>query len=313
MPEGPLPRKTTMTKPRITGVDGTFELYRAEYSKRPRKIVPIEGEPRDVTATVGLVSSLLALLGDPEERVTHLVYAFDNPIRSFRNDLFAGYKDDSGVPDELRRQFDLVERVVRSLGIAVLTMREHEADDGLGSLARAFSEHEVRLLSPDKDLGQCLEESGRVVTVDRIRKREIRYGDFVAQKGFLPRFLPDFLGLTGDPQDGIPGIPGFGEKTAAALLAAFPGLSAIPEDGASWPASIRGREKLARALSDARDDARLYTKLATLVTDVPLGLTLDALRVPTSVPEAFVREVSALGSPDLAERAQKVLAGRAPG
>lgn len=302
-----------MTKLRITGVDGTFELYRAEYSKRPRKIVPIGGEPRDVTATVGLVSSLLALLGDAEERVTHLIYAFDNPIRSFRNDLFAGYKDDTGVPEELRRQFDLVERVVRSLGITVLTMREHEADDGLGSLARTFADHEVRLLSPDKDLGQCLEESGRVVTVDRIRKREVRYADFVAQKGFLPKFLPDFLGLVGDPQDGIPGIPGFGEKTVATLLAVFPGLEAIPGDGAAWPASVRGREKLARALSDARDDARLYTKLATLVTDVPLGLSLEAIQVPRDVPEAFVSEVHALGAPDLADRAAKVLAAHAHG
>jgi len=298
-----------MTRPRIHAVDGTFELYRAEYSKRPRKIAKLGGRELDVTATVGLVSSLLTLVGEAGEKVTHLVYAFDNPIRSFRNDLFAGYKDDAGVPDGLRAQFDLVERVVRALGVAVLSMKDHEADDGLGTVAALFPTHDVRILSPDKDLAQCL-EAGRVVTVDRIRKRELTFEGFVAERGYLPSLVPDFLALTGDPQDGIPGLPGFGEKTAAALLAAFGGLPSIPDDASRWPSSVRGREKLAAVLAERREDAMLYRRLATLVTDVPLGVTLGDLALPPELPAAFVEECALLGSRDLVERAGKVLGRR---
>jgi 5'-3' exonuclease len=295
-----------MSQPRIHVVDGTFELYRAEFSKRPRKVANVNGRDLDVTATVGLVSSLLMLLSDASERVTHLAYAFDNPIRSFRNDLFADYKDDRGVPEGLRLQFDLVEEVVASLGVRVWRMVEYEADDALGTAARLFPANEVRILSPDKDLAQCLEGT-RVVTVDRIRKRVVTHADFVAEKGYSPSLVPDFLALTGDPQDGIPGLPGFGEKTVSQLLAAFPGLDAIPDDASKWPSGVRGKEKLAGVLAERREEAQLYKKLATLVTDVPLGVGLDDLRVPVSLPDAFVEQVTALGSKSLLERAAKVI------
>src|SRR5512140_251561 len=156
---------------RLHVVDGTYELFRAHYSGRPEHRAPAGWEAK---ATVGLALSLLALLHDEAEAVTHVAVAFDNPIRSFRNDLFPGYKSDEGVPPELRAQFDAAEDAVRALGVTVWSMVEHEADDALATAARRFRGlvEQVRILTPDKDLGQVL--SGReVVMVDRMRKKEI--------------------------------------------------------------------------------------------------------------------------------------------
>ena len=140
---------------RLHLVDGTYELFRAHFAPRPEHRRP---DGRDAKATVGVVASLLSLLHDPDEAVTHIAVAFDNPIRSFRNDLFPDYKSDEGVPPELRSQFDPVEEAVRALGVAVWSMREHEADDGLATGAHRFADQvdQVRILTPDKDLGQCL-------------------------------------------------------------------------------------------------------------------------------------------------------------
>src|ERR1700722_817703 len=142
---------------RLHLVDGTFELYRAHFSKRPDQFDP---SGRDVKATVGVVSSMLALLAEPDEEVTHLAVAFDNPIRSFRNDLYPGYKSDEGVPPELHAQFDAAEEAVAAIGITVWSMDEYEADDALATGARRFRDEveQVRIMTPDKDLGQCIED-----------------------------------------------------------------------------------------------------------------------------------------------------------
>ena len=137
-------------------VDGTYELFRAHYAPRPGHLSPLG---RDAKATVGIVESLLAFLHDDREMVSHIAVAFDNPIRSFRNDLYPQYKSDEGVPSELRAQFDAAEEAVRSIGIVVWSMREHEADDAsLATGANRFRDHveQVRILTPDKDLGQCI-------------------------------------------------------------------------------------------------------------------------------------------------------------
>jgi 5'-3' exonuclease len=261
---------------RLHLVDGTFELFRAHFAKRPPHAAP-SGE--DVKASVGLAHSLLALLFDPAEAPTHVAVAFDNPIRSFRNDLFAGYKSDDGVPPELRAQFDLAEDAVRALGIVVWSMREHEADDALATAAARFEGgvEQVRILTPDKDLGQCL-EGRRVVQVDRIRAKEIDEAAFRARRGIAPASVPDWLALVGDDADGIPGLPGFGEKGASALLAAFGRIEEIPTLALRWPPGIRGALGLAGTLAARREEALLYRRLATLVTDVPLRETLDDLR-----------------------------------
>jgi 5'-3' exonuclease len=261
---------------RLHLVDGTWELFRAHFSKRPGHVDP---QGRDRKATVGVVLSLLGLLHDPGEAVTHVAVAFDNPIRSFRNDLFAGYKSDEGVPPELHAQFDPVEEAVRALGVTIWSMREHEADDALATAAARFADEvdQVRILTPDKDLGQCL-AGQRVVQVDRMRQRTIDEAALRERRGIAPASVPDFLALVGDDADGIPGIAGFGEKTAAALLARFGRLEDLPRDAASWPPGIRAAPQLARELFARVEDAFLYRRLATLVRDVPLAESLDDLR-----------------------------------
>ena len=261
---------------RLHLVDGTFELFRAHFSKRPDRL---SADGRDVKATSGLAESLRALLRDPQEAVTHVAVAFDNPVRSFRNDLFAGYKTEEGVPPELLAQFDAAEEAVRALGVTVWSMREFEADDALATAAVRFRDQveQVRILTPDKDLGQCI-SGRRVVQVDRIRGREVDEEALRARRGIGPESIPDFLALVGDTADGIPGLPGFGEKSAAALLQRHVHLEAIPEDPALWPPGIRGAAQKAVVLTSGREAALLYRRLATLVLDVPLAESLEDLR-----------------------------------
>src|SRR5271167_2529199 len=169
---------------RLHLVDGTYELYRAHFSPRPDHREPFGA---DAKATVGIVESMLALLHDPDEAVTHIAVVFDNPIRSFRNDLYPPYKSDEGVPPELRAQFDAAERAVGAIGVSVWSMREYEADDGLASGARKFRDEaeQVRILTPDKDLGQCI-RSDRVVQVDRRQKKVTNEPAFRVDRGFGP-------------------------------------------------------------------------------------------------------------------------------
>jgi 5'-3' exonuclease len=277
---------------RVHLVDGTFELFRAHYSKRPPRVAP---DGRDLKATVGLAESLLALLRDPTEAVTHVAIAFDNPIRSFRNDLFPGYKSDEGVPPELRAQFDEAEQAARAIGLTVWSMDRYEADDALATGAAHFAPtaEEVRLLSPDKDFGQCLRDS-RVVQVDRIRGRVVDEAALRARRGFGPSSVPDFLALVGDDADGIPGLPGFGERTAELLLATFTHLEDIPREPRRWPGAIRSADRLSATLFERMGDALLFKRLATLATDVPLRESLPDLRfagVPLASLERFCDRV----------------------
>jgi 5'-3' exonuclease len=260
---------------RLHLVDGTYELFRAHFSPRPGQTAP---DGQDVKATVGVMSSLLALLHDPKEAVTHLAVAFDNPIRSFRNALFAGYKTEEGVPPELLAQFDLVEEAVRSIGVTVWSMKDHEADDALSTAAARWASEveQVRLLTPDKDLGQCV-RGQKVVQVDRRQEKELDEEGVRAKLGVPPASVPDLLALMGDDADGIPGLPGFGEKGAASLLSAYGHLEAIPDDASKWTVRPRGADKLAATLRAHREEALLYRKLATLVTDAPLKESLGAL------------------------------------
>jgi 5'-3' exonuclease len=246
-----------------------------------------------------VVASLLALLHDPGEDVTHIAVAFDNPIRSFRNDLFPDYKSDEGVPPELRAQFDTVEEAVAALGVAVWSMREYEADDGLASGARRFADQveQVRIMTPDKDLGQCI-VGDRVVQIDRRQSRLTNEAAFRALRGFGPRSMPDYLALTGDTADGIPGLPGFGEKSAAAVIGAYEHLERIPDDAAAWSVRPRGAPQLAATLAASREAALLYRNLATLVETAPCAETLDQVLfrgVPRERFEAWCDRLAARG------------------
>lgn len=259
---------------RVHLIDGTFELFRAHYAPRPAKLV----RGVDVKATAGVVASIRALLEDPAEKATHLAIAFDNPIESFRNDLFAGYKTGEGMLPALRAQFDLVEEACRAIGVVVWSMDRWEADDALATGAARFASDEVqaRILTPDKDLGQCL-EGDRVVQVDRIRRKVIDAKAMTERRGIPPACIPDWLGLVGDTADGIPGLPGFGEKSSATLLARWGSIEAIPERDTDWDVKVTGAPRLAAVLAERREDALLYKKLATLVRDVPLKESLADL------------------------------------
>lgn len=293
---------------RLHLIDGTYELFRAHFSPRPGHTAP---DGRDVKATVGLVSSLLALLHDASEDVTHVAVAFDNPIHSFRNELFEGYKSDEGVPPELLAQFNLAEQAVQALGLTVWSMKEHEADDALATAAARWADSvkQVRLLTPDKDLGQCV-RGQRVVQVDRKQEKVLDEDAVVAKLGVLPASVPDLLALVGDDADGIPGLPGFGEKGASMLLSAYGHLEDIPPDAAQWKVRPRGAEKLAATLREHAEDARLYRTLATLVKDVPLRESLEDLAWKGVPRERYLALCDTLGLTTLKTRPRRwALAG----
>lgn len=280
-------------------VDGTYELFRAHFA------LPSAQSPtgQEVAAVRGLLGSLLALLRRPE--VTHVGVAFDQTVESFRNCLFAGYKTGAGVPPELLAQFAVAERAVAALGLVVWPMVEFEADDALATAAQRFAGlagvEQVLLCSPDKDLAQCV-VGQQVVLWDRQRERVLDEAGVLEKFGVLPASIPDLLALVGDPQDGIPGLPKWGSKSAATLLQQYGSLAAIPDDEATWAVTVRGAAALANSLRQHRREAELYRQLAVLRRDVPLAGTLAELRYGGPRPE-FAKVCQELGSERLLERA----------
>ena len=255
-------------------VDGTYELFRAFYGSRDEKAE----QDSETAATRTLLRSLLALVRSPE--VTHVAVAFDTVIESFRNQLFDGYKTGDGIEPALLAQFPLAEEATAALGITVWGMHEFEADDAMAAAAARFAGDPrvtcIYLCSPDKDLAQCV-QAERVVCLDRMRTKTMDEAGVVAKFGVAPASIPDFLALVGDTADGIPGVPRWGAKSAAAVLARFGHIDAIPDRESDWQLSVRGAAALAASLREHRAEARLYRTLATLRTDVPLSETLDDL------------------------------------
>jgi 5'-3' exonuclease len=251
-------------------VDATYELFRAHYSPRP----PILGRGGLVLSGVsGLAEQLLYLLR--EEGATHVGCATDRVIRSFRNDLYPGYKTEAGMPRELLAQFPLAERMIEALGIVLWPMVEFEADDALATAADRWADapgvERVVICSVDKDLAQCVRD-GRVVLWDR--RRGITYDDagVRAKWGVGPASIPDYLALVGDAADGYPGLPGWGSKSAAAVLARYGSLEAIPVRASAWdvPAGVRSAVALAAVLADRHDEVLLYRHLARLRLDAEI-------------------------------------------
>ncbi|HEY3668834.1 MAG TPA: 5'-3' exonuclease H3TH domain-containing protein, partial [Polyangiaceae bacterium] len=218
-------------------IDGTYELFRAFYAVPSAK----NAAGLEVGATRGLARSLLALLREPG--VSHIAIAFDHVIESFRNDLFDGYKTGEGIDPDLWGQFELAERVCAALGVVVWPMVEFEADDALATAAARFAQdpavEQVIIASPDKDLAQCVVGT-RVVCLDRMRKKILDEPGVGAKFGVTPAQIPDFLALVGDSADGIPGVPRWGEKSAAAVLSACGSLEQIPGSPDAWPVKVRG-------------------------------------------------------------------------
>lgn len=251
-------------------VDGTYELFRCYYGAPKKK-----ENGREIGAARALGRSLAAWLRTGE--VTHVAYAFDRVIESFRNDLFTGYKTSEGVEPDLLSQFELAEQTVAALGVTVWPMIEFEADDALATAARRFAKvkgvEQVLICSPDKDLAQCI--SGRkIVGYDRFKGVTLDEKGVMAKFGVPPASIPDLLALVGDTADGIPGIARWGMKSASAVLAEYGTIEKIPANCEKWKVKIRGAEALSENLEAHRKEAALFRKLATVRYDVPLKESL---------------------------------------
>lgn len=252
-------------------VDGTYELFRHHFALPSHR----DGEGVEVAAVRGVLYSVLTLL---EEGATHVGVANDHVIESFRNDLWPGYKTGEGVDPALRNQFALLDDALVALGVAVWPMVEQEADDALAAAARVADDDarvkRVVICTPDKDLAQCVVDQ-RVVQFDR-RKRQVRDEAGVIEKfGVRPESIPDWLALVGDSADGFPGIPGFGAKSAAAVLKRYGHITEIPRFAHEWDVPVRGATTLATALEEHRELADLFVVLATLRTDAEVGSVDD--------------------------------------
>lgn len=262
-------------------VDGTYELFRHFYALPSAR----DALGREVAAVRGVVGSIL---GMTRNGATHIAVATDHVIESFRNDLWRGYKTSAGIPPELFAQFPLLEAALDALGVAVWPMVEFEADDALAAgAALAAADARVRqviICTPDKDLAQCVSGT-RVVQLNR-RTRELRDEAGVVKRfGVPPRSIPDYLALVGDAADGYPGLPGWGAKSTAAVLARFGHLEDIPPDYRDWHVNASSPAKLAETLTEYRAQALLFRTLATLRTDIPLFKDVESLRWKGPKPE----------------------------
>lgn len=269
-------------------LDGTYELFRAHFG---RKDTIISSAGDDIRATIGVVDSTLQLLREPG--VTHLAASFDTVIESFRNIMFPAYKSSAGMDEILLRQFPWVEDALEAIGVVVWRNIEFEADDALATAAVRWVDdvEKVVICSPDKDLCQAV-IGERIVTYNR-RERKIIDEDGVVEKfGVHPESIPDYLALVGDTADGVPGLPGWGAKSASVVLGRFPRLEMIPPSPDDWGVKVRGAEKLAATLAAGIDDAMLFRELTTLRLDVPISESLDDLEWK-GVPERSFNEFCA--------------------
>jgi len=284
-------------------VDATFELFRAFYS-RPARQAP-DGRP--VNAVQGLIDSMLSLLR--EDDLTHIAAATDYVIESWRNDVFPGYKSSAGIDRALLAQFRDAERALVALGIPVWPMVEDEADDGIATAVARFADdprlEQVIVCSVDKDLAQLVDDE-RIVLRDRMRRVTYDEAGVIAKFGVKPASIPDYLALVGDSSDGFPGLPGWGSKSAGAVLAKFEHLEAIPPSVLDWQLDIRNASRLAATLAEQREAALLYRTLAILKRDAAIDTTsLDDLEW-RGVPRAtFLALCEELGLDTVRERVHR--------
>lgn len=282
-------------------VDGTYELFRHYYALPSAKDV----DGFEVAAVRGVLASVLGMIRDG---ATHIAVATDHVIESFRNKLWPGYKTSAGVPGDLLAQFHLLEDTLTAAGIAVWPMIEFEADDALAAGAAAAARdkrvQQVIVCTPDKDLAQCVTGS-RVVQLSRRTNVTFDEAGVVQKFGVTPTSIPDYLALVGDAADGYPGLPGWGAKSSAAVLAKFLHLESIPVDCRDWRVNATNASALAYTLCERREQALLFRTLATLRTDIKVFDDVEQLRWCGPRPEfdAFsARLDAAKGESDRRER-----------
>ena len=289
-------------------IDGTYELFRHFYS--PAAAVDAIG-PEELRAVRGVTASILGMI---EGGATHLGVATDHVIESFRNSLYPGYKTGEGIDPVLWSQFEPLESALDALGLTVWPMIEFEADDALAASALIAAADErveqVIICTPDKDLAQCV-RGRRIVQLER-RTGVVRDEAGVIEKfGVRPVSIPDYLALVGDSADGFPGLPGWGAKSAAALLARYVHLEMIPRSARDWDVDVRSAAKLAATLADQHETALLFRVLATLRTDAPVGESVDDWRWMGPRP-GFAEWAARMGDPLMAERAKRLAASVRP-
>lgn len=281
-------------------VDGTYELFRYHYA-------PNNNDP-ELGATRGVVGTCLQLL---EEGATHVGIATDHVIESFRNNLWPTYKDGSGVDPALKAQFPLVEVALAAAGFTVWPLVDVEADDGLAAAAQLADQDarvgRVIICTPDKDLGQCVR--GKVVQWDRRQDKWFDEAAIRAKFGVAPASIPDYLALVGDNADGFPGLPGWGAKATAAVLAEYGHLENIPADAREWTVAVRGAARLAATLHDNFAQALLFRRIATVELDSPVSESVDELEW-TGPTDEFAAVAERIGAPQLYARASAIAADR---
>jgi DNA polymerase-1 len=249
-------------------VDASLYVFRAWHSMPP-EFEDREGWP--VNAVHGFARFLLELL--ERQKPARIAIAFDESLDSnFRNELYPAYKANrDAAPEELKRQFAHCQRLCRALGLPVLADSRYEADDligtALGHVRRAG--HAGLTVSADKDLSQLLDADDE--QWDYARNERWRADGVKARYGVHAHQIADYLGLTGDAIDNIPGVPGIGAKTAATLLGHFGSLDAIYERLGEVPyLRLRGSAQHAARLSEHREIALLSRRLATIDVNAPL-------------------------------------------
>jgi 5'-3' exonuclease len=287
-------------------VDGTYELFRHFFGLP----AGVRDEPGTNSAVRGVLWTLHYLL---EEGATHVGVATDHVIESFRNDMWHGYKSSAGIDPVLLAQFPVLEEGIEAMGIACWAMTELEADDALASAATLLDEDpdvaQIVIMTPDKDLGQCVKDQ-RIVQFDRRNKKVLDADDVAAKFGVRPESIPDYLALVGDSADGFPGIAGFGAKTAAAVLRVYGHVDAIPADGRAWEVpGLRSPQRLAETLQADLSNALLFRTLATLQIERDLFASKDALRW-RGPDDSFPAFCDRINAGQLAERAAALAAAR---
>jgi 5'-3' exonuclease len=255
-------------------IDGTYELFRHYYALPSAR----DRDGHEVAAVRGVLASVLGMI---KSGVTHIAVATDHVIESFRNDLWHGYKTGDGIPPDLWAQFPLLEDTLAAAGVVVWPMVEFEADDALAAGAALASRdpgvNRVVICTPDKDLTQCV-RGERVVQLNRRTRVTLDEAGVIRKFGVAPESIPDYLALVGDAADGYPGLPGWGAKSTAAVLAKFLHIESIPEDSGEWHVNATNGAGLAAMLRRERDQALLFRTLATLRTDIDLFHDVEELR-----------------------------------